>query len=159
MKPILLTLTLLLASSAFAQVPVLRCIEDVCDPVVKSQVQVTPAVLEGLKARQFVYVPQSDGPTVTIIPDPEPAHFVPPTYPLNNNSYPNTPFYPAFFPYAYPGFSEGFGTLYSQPKPVVVVVHEHEAPPVPLRPPAPPPPPASASVPNTGGLVLRRLKP
>jgi hypothetical protein len=163
---------LLVASFAFAQVPVLRCHEDVCDTVTQ-HVQVTPAILEGLKARQFVYVPPSDlgrgaptetQPTVTIVPDSAGqlsnvahAQHLPPTYPLTPNSYPNTPFYPPIYPsfYPYPGFSEGFGSL--QPAPVVVIVKEHEAPRVQPLPSAPSPAPPPAKDAPRGSLSLERL--
>jgi hypothetical protein len=130
---------------------------------VKQQFTITPAVWQGLIARHFVYVPPIEGPTVAIIPDSEPAQYaVPPTYPLTNNSYPNTPFYPPIYPafYPSPGFSEGFGSL----TPSVVVreiIREQEAPRLQPGPPAPLPVPAPAPAPAKnaprGSLPLGRL--
>jgi hypothetical protein len=177
----LLSLTLVLvAIPAFAQVPVLSCNAEVCQPV-KKQLSVTPAVWQGLLARQFVYVPptprvQRDaedfGPTVTIIPDSTPQPSIPPTYPLTNNSY--TPFYPPIYPSFYGWTLDGVQAIpgsFSFPlrrehaRQGVVgrsADEDHDAPP--FRQPvpsAPPPPPSPAKedrpAPPRGSLPLGRL--
>ena len=180
MKTVLCLTLVLVAIPAFAQVPVLSCNADVCQPV-KQQVPITPAVWQGLLARQFVYVPpaprvQRDaedfGPTVTIIPDSTPQPSIPPTYPLTNNWY--TPFYPPIYPsfYGWPlDGVQGIPGSFSFPLPrehdrqgVVErgADEDHEA--TPLRQPRPPSPPPSLTPPKEdrptpprGSLPLDRL--
>jgi hypothetical protein len=165
MKPLLGAAFLLATAPAFAQVPVLS---NANLGTVKQQFTVTPAVWQGLLARQFVYVPpptpgrdaEDSGPMVTVIPDSTPQPYIPPTYPLTNNSY--APSSPSPYPFLYPVFSDGFGAgKLSQGVVIRGASEDHDAPRLgQVRPPSPPPAPAKEDRPAhqaRGSLPLGRL--
>jgi hypothetical protein len=136
---------------------------------VKQQFTVTPAVWQGLLARQFVYVPpptpeqrdaEDRGPVVTVISDSTPLPYMPPTYPLTNNSY--APFSPYSYPFQYPVFSDGFGVgILSHGVVIRGASENHDEPRLrQLRPPSPPQAPAKEDRPThqaRGSLPSGRL--